>query len=966
MRSFSSSQATELASGGHAIYWLVRIMWPEPLGTRYYSERPFTPDTGIVPNPILLSVPKGGREIDQGFDGGVSIENELVVMWNGRTVEADETERLQTQLESLNTVKNVRLTLFVMFGQDDALAVDDWTTVQEYVIDDYEDDGERISFRVMSYPIRAFEKVSNPDTILLSDWPKTTREGEIIPSIIGDFDDYQPSLLTKPAETTLDEDLNQTETLIDVIDASEFPTPVFHIFSRGDTGVWEEMRVNSKTATQFNVDRAVGPEVAQFHSEGAAVVHKLLTPKYMVSDHPILSLGNVRFAGPTLTLGGSQFDETVIIQNGKAMTVLEIDILAIPEFDEPSQHGNLPYRGQTVTINVNGLVDPYVDPQVKAEDPEVLIKMLLGVATEEGTALGTHVSTTIQDTTQSWTTGVFVGQQVRLRPDENHEGTEEIRHITGNGSFTLFVTPAWTIDPIDGDEYVIQSPAVSMFMGLGVEFVDLASLSAAITDAKLDESDWIFARAINAPTTMKILFETLIRDSGIFAAFESGKFRFFPSLLADPWNSDGTFSRADMYERSESGAIELSSVAAASREVVPKQSRMRQKFGLRRFIRNQVRVNYFRAFAASLSANSTEALHPRFPKQKRADEEVSQLERWKLKDLDLDAEWIRDGDTAAALALRTVRNFAWERRNITLPFRSLSKLAFELGDTVLLDDPDARLFSACGIIVGSSFPSEHRQSFSVLRANRRIRIWENAASGSYIDVFVCEKMVFVVDGVHVATLKPDGSFRHLGPLNATIFTRTVQTATDSAKGEIEYASNSIYLALAENNEDVDSTALGTHGTSTLEDTSQSWTTNEWAGQAVGLRFANASTNEFRTIASNTATVLTIVGNWVSDPIDTDPYRIYKADGGDRIRAMRLLATGEIEVLAIGNRDPVPGSSIAADTYYEEQVPGLAFPVTAGSLVFGLGGVTPMLNVNPLFSTTNLNARLLAKRFHAGL
>jgi hypothetical protein len=57
-------------------------------------------------------------------------------------------------------------------------------------------------------------------------------------------------------------------------------------------------------------------------------------------------------------------------------------------------------------------------------------------------------------------------------------------------------------------------------------------------------------------------------------------------------------------------------------------------------------------------------------------------------------------------------------------------------------------------------------------------------------------------------------------------------------------------------------ATGTQSGTTLQDTSKSWTTNEWAGCVV----LNTSTNEYKTIASNTANTLTISGTWTGTPV----------------------------------------------------------------------------------------------------
>lgn len=73
--------------------------------------------------------------------------------------------------------------------------------------------------------------------------------------------------------------------------------------------------------------------------------------------------------------------------------------------------------------------------------------------------------------------------------------------------------------------------------------------------------------------------------------------------------------------------------------------------------------------------------------------------------------------------------------------------------------------------------------------------------------------------------------------------------------------------------DIDSgTSTGSNTTTTLNDTSKSWTTNEHAGKALVI-IGGTGAPEFRTISSNTGTELTISEAWVSTPDATSDYVI---------------------------------------------------------------------------------------------
>lgn len=72
---------------------------------------------------------------------------------------------------------------------------------------------------------------------------------------------------------------------------------------------------------------------------------------------------------------------------------------------------------------------------------------------------------------------------------------------------------------------------------------------------------------------------------------------------------------------------------------------------------------------------------------------------------------------------------------------------------------------------------------------------------------------------------------------------------------------------------VDGTAQGTQSPSTLQDTSQSWSVNQYAGYKLALR-PGTGTQETFDILSNTATTLVISGAWTTPPVSgVDAYRI---------------------------------------------------------------------------------------------
>lgn len=69
------------------------------------------------------------------------------------------------------------------------------------------------------------------------------------------------------------------------------------------------------------------------------------------------------------------------------------------------------------------------------------------------------------------------------------------------------------------------------------------------------------------------------------------------------------------------------------------------------------------------------------------------------------------------------------------------------------------------------------------------------------------------------------------------------------------------------------------GNTTITDTGQSWTTNEWVGKRVELVAGTGSEaeddyNQIRSVVSNTATVITIDKAWSTNPDSTSKYKTY--------------------------------------------------------------------------------------------
>ncbi len=73
-----------------------------------------------------------------------------------------------------------------------------------------------------------------------------------------------------------------------------------------------------------------------------------------------------------------------------------------------------------------------------------------------GVATGTQTSSTLQDTTRTWTTDTFKGGIVKIMRGTGSDQKQPWRLITGNTANTLSVSPDWDVTPVSASsEYVI-------------------------------------------------------------------------------------------------------------------------------------------------------------------------------------------------------------------------------------------------------------------------------------------------------------------------------------------------------------------------------------------------------------------------------------------------------------------------------------------------------------------------------
>jgi hypothetical protein len=137
---------------------------------------------------------------------------------------------------------------------------------------------------------------------------------------------------------------------------------------------------------------------------------------------------------------------------------------------------------------------------------------------------------------------------------------------------------------------------------------------------------------------------------------------------------------------------------------------------------------------------------------------------------------------------------------------------------------------------------------------------------------------------------------------------------------------------------VSSTATAGAAT-TLTDTTQDWETNLWADDVVKITGGTGS-GQARSIASNTATVLTVSSAWTTNPDATSTYKVIGGLGGTFLPLAGGTMTGKITLDA----DPTAALHAATKQYVDA---GTFLPLGGGTMT---GKIT--LDADP---TANLHA-----------
>ena len=255
---------------------------------------------------------------------------------------------------------------------------------------------------------------------------------------------------------------------------------------------------------------------------------------------------------------------------------------------------------------------------------------------------------------------------------------------------------------------------------------DAAGLAAALTG----RTGWKFARRFDRQVTCREALEQACRDAGIRFAFEGGRFVFAAMGLL-PLAGAMALVRAEMMAPVEKRQAELS------------------------LLWNQIAVYFHR------SLDDRRVFQRVTPDENAVG---SQMLPVGLRRETLDAEWIRDNATAAAMAGVMLQDAAFPRTVAALE-GALRWIPLELGDVVEITDADAGMDGAVGRVCGLSYPGNTIRATALVTAGFK-RFWTDPGDGTnFVNVyFGARQFAFFIAGTRVAVLTGNGLWRLKGGL----------------------------------------------------------------------------------------------------------------------------------------------------------------------------------------------------------
>ena len=316
MKTLSTSQSNAAAAGRWNFHRFVKIEWPSPVGTQYYTDRALTIETGNVPAVIVQTWPEFSRELAQSIKPGLVGGSAQFTLRNYET----DAPRVEEILDYFATVQGVAVTFYGVFAQDDALASDDWIVLGKYRIRDVQPTTTSMTILMEDWWLQPGDKLVGR-LITVGDFANAPDNayGEMIPWVWGEVADCPLLLVTKGARSNLSADIDEDDTTIAVDDGSVF-TASGSVYIDNEIVTYTGVSTNNLTGCT----RGTGGTAAAAHSTGALVRQKLTNYRFIAADHACHAITNVRING--IVIANPTITETTL--NGHAITY--VDVAALP------------------------------------------------------------------------------------------------------------------------------------------------------------------------------------------------------------------------------------------------------------------------------------------------------------------------------------------------------------------------------------------------------------------------------------------------------------------------------------------------------------------------------------------------------------------------------------------------------------------------------------------------------------
>ena len=328
MKTLSEKTEAALAAGGWDVVYFCRVTWPGDSSPSYYSTRnSFSVAPGVTLNPILQGLPEFSRSVALGAEQSQPVSESQFSLLNL----PEDGNRLEIKLETQEP-QGVLIEWFKAFRPVDgsALAETDWIALDRLTIDRCWTERNSLVFSMVPFSIGRGEKpVGN--VITDADFPTAPHEayGQVIPHIWGTVEDCRCPLVDSGRSTQLDGALDAEDTILFVSSVEGFPASGMLLLDEEEIAYASlNASLNCFGSASSPCQRGANGTTVAAHTDGSTVREKLSTYRFLVANHAVQSVGNVRVGGKAVT--GEPLTDT----DAQGQTRTYIQTAALPTVEE--------------------------------------------------------------------------------------------------------------------------------------------------------------------------------------------------------------------------------------------------------------------------------------------------------------------------------------------------------------------------------------------------------------------------------------------------------------------------------------------------------------------------------------------------------------------------------------------------------------------------------------------------------